>query len=191
MRQDLCKPEKASLICSLLRQSAGEFSQVVRDLSALVQDEQLVRQEAAHIGACHNKSNFTPIKMNRINFEFDHLRWITGKPQLHGVMLDEGELWRETLHKGLKEYVSCRFPVANRCMFKKSLGKRQMLVACIEAHQYHPSNHWNSFVCAYHFIYTRDIPNAVTGTKVDQYTGGINFLFYSAKDISGVTRVVR
>ncbi|KQK77687.1 hypothetical protein AAES_122636 [Amazona aestiva] len=116
MRQDLCKPEKASLICSLLRQTPpGEFSQVVRDLSALVQDEQLVRQEAAHIGACHNKSNFTPIKINRhtvllthyndlggnrffdpqdkFSFEFDHLCWITGKPQLHGVMLDEGELW--------------------------------------------------------------------------------------------------
>lgn len=48
----------------------------------------------------------------------------------------------------------------------------------------------SGFACAYHFIYTRDIPNIVTGTKADQYTGGINFLFYSAKDISGVTRAV-
>ncbi|XP_065521227.1 F-actin-capping protein subunit alpha-3 [Lathamus discolor] len=164
--QDLCKPEKVSLICSLLRQSPpGEFSQVVRDLSALVQDEQLMRQEAARIRACHNKSNFTPIKINghtvllthyndlggnrffdpqdKFSFELDHLRWVTRKPCLHGVMLDEGELWRETLHKGLKEYVSCHFPVANCSVFKKSLGKKQMLVACIEAHQYQPSNHWN------------------------------------------------
>ncbi|KFP47289.1 F-actin-capping protein subunit alpha-3, partial [Cathartes aura] len=32
----------------------------------------------------------------------------------------------------------------NCCVFKKSLGKRQLFVACIEAHQYQPSNHWNS-----------------------------------------------
>ncbi|XP_057284026.1 F-actin-capping protein subunit alpha-3 [Pezoporus wallicus] len=166
-RQDLCKPEKVSLICSLLRQSPpGEFIQVVRDLSALVQDEQLVRQEAARIGACHSKSNFTPIKINghtvllthyndlgensffdpqgKFSFELDHLRRVTRKPQLHGVMLDEGELWKETLHKGLKTYISCHFPAANCCVFKKSLGKRKMLVVCIEAHQYQPSNHWNS-----------------------------------------------
>lgn len=166
MRQDLCKPEKVPFICSLLRQSPpGEFSQIVQDLSALVQDEQLVRQEAARIGACH-KSNFTRTKINghtvllthyddlggnrffdpqdKFSFELDHLRRVTRKPQLHGVMLDEGELWKENLHKGLKAYISCCFPVANCCVFKKSLGKRQMLVACIGAHQYQASNHWNS-----------------------------------------------
>uniref|UniRef100_A0A8C6J2I9 F-actin-capping protein subunit alpha n=1 Tax=Melopsittacus undulatus TaxID=13146 RepID=A0A8C6J2I9_MELUD len=166
-RQDLCKPEKVSLICSFLRQSPpGEFSHVVQDVSALVQDEQLVRQEAARIAAWHNKSNFTPIKVNghtvllthyndlggnrffdpqgKFSFELDYLRQVTRKPQLHGVLLDKGELWRETLHKGLKAYISCHFPIANCCVFKKSLGKRQMLVACIEAHQYQPSHHWNS-----------------------------------------------
>ncbi|KAM9293386.1 LOW QUALITY PROTEIN: F-actin-capping protein subunit alpha-3 [Morus bassanus] len=163
--QELRELEKASLICSLLRPSPpGKFGQVVRDLSTLVQDDKLARQEAAPVGACHNKNNFTPIQINRRTvllthynnlggnrffdpqdkffFEFDHLRGVTSKPQLHGVMLDEGELW-EALHKGLKAYVSCHFPEGNCCVFKKSLGKRQMFVACIEAHQYQPSNHWN------------------------------------------------
>ncbi|KAM6136921.1 F-actin-capping protein subunit alpha-3 [Pterocles gutturalis] len=166
-RQELREPEKVSLISSLLRQSPpGEFRQVVQDLSALVQDDKLVRQEAARIGACHNKNNFTPVRINghtvllshyndlggncfldpqnKFSFEFDHLCGVASKPQLHGVMLDEAELWREALHKGLKAYVSCHFPVGNCCVFKKSLRKRQMLVACIEAHQYQPSNRWNS-----------------------------------------------
>ncbi|GAB0177129.1 F-actin-capping protein subunit alpha-3 [Grus japonensis] len=166
-RQELREPEKVSLICSLLRQSPpGEFGQVVQDISALVRDDKLMRQEAARMGACHNQNNFTPIQINRrtvlltrynnlggnrffdpqdkFSFEFDHLRRVTSKPQLHGVMLDEGELWRETLHKGLKPYVSRHFPEGNCCVFRKSLGKRQMFVACIEAHQYQPSNHWNS-----------------------------------------------
>ncbi|XP_049678248.1 F-actin-capping protein subunit alpha-3 [Accipiter gentilis] len=166
-RQELREPEKVSLICSLLHQSPpGEFGQVVRDLSALVQDDKLVRQEAARVGACHNKNNLTPVQINgrtvlltryndlggnrffdpqdKFSFEFDHLRGVISKPQLHGVMLDEGELWREALHKGLKAYVSCHFPAGNCCVFKKSLGKRQLFGACIEAHQYQPSNHWNS-----------------------------------------------
>ncbi|KAM6093497.1 LOW QUALITY PROTEIN: F-actin-capping protein subunit alpha-3 [Chlamydotis macqueenii] len=137
----------------------GEFSHVVGDVSALVQDDKLVRRQAAHVGACHRKNNFTPIQINRHTvllthyndfgnrffdsqdkFEFDYLHGVTSKPQLHIVMPDE-DLWGEDLHKGLKAYVSCHFPIGNCCVFKKSLGERQMFVACIEAHQYQPSNH--------------------------------------------------
>ncbi|KAM9276336.1 LOW QUALITY PROTEIN: F-actin-capping protein subunit alpha-3 [Cariama cristata] len=170
--QELHKPEKVS-ICSLLHQSPpGEFGQVV-DLPALAQDDKLVRQEAACVRVCHNKNDFTPIQINghtvllthhnslegnrffnpqdKFSFEFDHLCGATSKPQLHGVMLDEGELW-QALHKGLKAYVSCCFPVGNCCVFKKSRGKRQLFVACMEAHQYQLSNHnslWKSdWTCA-------------------------------------------
>ncbi|KAM6290401.1 LOW QUALITY PROTEIN: F-actin-capping protein subunit alpha-3 [Porphyrio hochstetteri] len=163
-RQELQEPEKVSLICGLLCQSLpGELGQVAQDISALVQDDKLVKQVVILVGACHN--NFTPLQINRhtvllthynnlggkrffdpegkFSFEFDRLCGVTSKPQLHGVMLDEGELWLETLHKGLKVYVSCHFPVGNCCVFKKGLGKRQMFVAWIKAHQY-TSNHWNS-----------------------------------------------
>ncbi|NXC47064.1 CAZA3 protein, partial [Penelope pileata] len=161
------KSEKASLICGLLRQSPpGEFEQVVQDLCALAQDEELVKQEAARAGARHNKNNFTPVQVNgntvlltnyndlggnrffypqdKFSFEFDHLSGLTSKTHLHRVMLDEGELWRGALHKGLNAYVNRHFPGGNSCVFKKSLGKRQMLVACIEAHQYQPVKHCNS-----------------------------------------------
>ncbi|KAM6425307.1 LOW QUALITY PROTEIN: F-actin-capping protein subunit alpha-3 [Rhynochetos jubatus] len=160
-----CASREVSLICSLLRQSPpGECGQVFRDLSSLAQDDKLVRQEAVG-GVCHNKNNFTPIQVNgcivllthcnglrgkrffdpqdKFSLEFDHLCGVTRKPQLHGVMLG-GELWREALHKGLKAYVSCHFPAGDCCVFKNNLGKRQMSVAGIEAHQYQPSNHWNS-----------------------------------------------
>ncbi|XP_003202542.2 F-actin-capping protein subunit alpha-2 [Meleagris gallopavo] len=167
VEQGLRESEKVSLICGLLRQSPpGEFRQVVQDLCDLLQDDELVKQEAAHAGARHNKNNFTPVFVNgnivlltqyndlggnrffypqdKFSFEFDHLSGITTKTHLHRVMLDEGELWRGALHKGLNAYVNCHFPAGNCCVFKKSLGKRQMLVACIEAHLYQPSKHWNS-----------------------------------------------
>uniref|UniRef100_A0A8C8A9K8 F-actin-capping protein subunit alpha n=1 Tax=Otus sunia TaxID=257818 RepID=A0A8C8A9K8_9STRI len=131
----LGRTSKASLICGLLCQSPpGDFGQVVRDLSALVRDDKLVRQEAACVGVCHNKNNFTPVQINgrtvllthyndlggnsffdsqdKFSVEFDHLCGVTIKPRLHSVMLD-----------GLKGCVSCHFPVGNSCMFKKSLGK--------------------------------------------------------------------
>ncbi|XP_065597200.1 LOW QUALITY PROTEIN: F-actin-capping protein subunit alpha-3 [Cyrtonyx montezumae] len=166
--QGLYESEKVSLICRLLRQSPpGEFRQVVQDLCALLQDDELVRQEAALAGAHHNKNSFTPVLVigntvlltqyidlggyhffhpqDKFSFEFDHLITIISKTHLHRVMLDEGELWRVALHKGLNAYVNCHFPVENCCVFKKSLGKRQMLlVACIEAHQYQLPKHWNS-----------------------------------------------
>uniref|UniRef100_A0A8D0FYM3 F-actin-capping protein subunit alpha n=1 Tax=Strix occidentalis caurina TaxID=311401 RepID=A0A8D0FYM3_STROC len=142
----LHKLEKASLICDLLCQSPpGDFGQVVQDLSALVRDDKLVRQEAACMGTCHNKNNFTPIQINgrtvllthyndlggnsffdsqdKFSVEFDHLCGVTIKSQLHSVILDA--------------CVSCHFPAGNCCMFKKSLEERQLFVACIEAHQYH------------------------------------------------------
>ncbi|NXK45402.1 CAZA3 protein, partial [Chauna torquata] len=166
MGQGLHEQEKLSLICRLLHQSPpGEFRQAVQDLYVLVQDDELVRQEAAHAGAHHNKNNFTPVQVNgstvllthyndlggnrffypqdKFSFEFDHLSGVTSKTHLHSVMLDEGELWRGALQKGLNAYVNRHFPVGNCCVFKKSLGKRQMFVACIEAHQYHPSKYWN------------------------------------------------
>jgi len=161
--QELCELEKVSLSCGLLQQSSpGEFGQVVQDLCALVQDNNLVRREAAHVGACHNKNNFTPVQingrtvllthyndlggnsfldpLNNFSFEFNHLRGGASRPQLHGVMLDRGELWREALHEALRAYVSCHFAAGNCCVFKKILGKRQLFVACLEAHQYQPSN---------------------------------------------------
>uniref|UniRef100_A0A8B9C795 F-actin-capping protein subunit alpha n=1 Tax=Anser brachyrhynchus TaxID=132585 RepID=A0A8B9C795_9AVES len=138
------EPEKVSLICRLLHQSPpGEFGQVVQDLYALVKDDELVRQEATHAGAHHNKKNFTPVQVNgstvllthyndlggnrffypqdKFSFEFDHLSGITSKTYLHSVMLDEEELWRGALHKGLNTYVNCYFPAGNCCVFKKSL----------------------------------------------------------------------
>ncbi|KAM6420967.1 LOW QUALITY PROTEIN: F-actin-capping protein subunit alpha-3 [Pluvialis apricaria] len=159
-RKELCETEKVSLTCGLLCQSPpGEFGQVVRHVSALVQDDKLVRKETAHVGACHNKNNLTPIQINgcpvllthyndlrgnrffdprdKLSFVFNHLCGVTSKPHQHGVVLDEGELWQEAL-------LSRHFPLGNCCVFKKSLGKRQMFVACTEAQQYQPSNHWNS-----------------------------------------------
>ncbi|KAI6079052.1 F-actin-capping protein subunit alpha [Aix galericulata] len=88
------EPEKVSLICRLLRQSPpGEFGQVVQDLYALVKDDELVRQEAAHVGAHHNKKNFTPVQHRR------HRLMLTGNHNYAKEELHVEQLKRRTGNK--------------------------------------------------------------------------------------------
>ncbi|NXG27532.1 CAZA3 protein, partial [Dromaius novaehollandiae] len=164
--QGLLPLEKAPLVCSLLLQAPpGEFAQVIQDLWVLVCDEELLRREAARMGAWRSQGHFPPVQINghivlvtrydylggnrffdpqdKLSFAFDHPSGVASKYQLHDVLLDEGELQRGALHQGLKVYVSRHFPTGNCCVFRKNARKTQIFVACIEAHQYQPSGCWN------------------------------------------------
>uniref|UniRef100_A0A8C3IEQ3 F-actin-capping protein subunit alpha n=1 Tax=Chrysemys picta bellii TaxID=8478 RepID=A0A8C3IEQ3_CHRPI len=136
---DLSKEEKVWVICSLLYQAPpGEFYSVFEDLRILVQDDDLMRQEAAQVCAHHNKNNFTLVRIegtnvlvtryndlggnrffdpkNKFSFKFDHLSGISNKFQLHRVAWDETELWRTALNSALKAYVDSHFPSGDCCV---------------------------------------------------------------------------
>lgn len=153
--QGICGPEKASSLRSLLRLSPpGEFSLAVRDLFALAQGDRLVRQEAAWVGDCHSKHNFSPTQIN------GHTVWLTRynglggnrcgvwppawghqQSQLYSVVLHEGERRQEPLPKGLTPCIAATFHTqgGDGCVFKQSPGKTQLFVASVEFHQYQPS----------------------------------------------------
>ncbi|XP_019400026.1 PREDICTED: F-actin-capping protein subunit alpha-3 [Crocodylus porosus] len=164
---DLHKKEKVSIICNLLYQAPpGEFSNVFEDLRTLVQDDELMRQEVAQVCAHHNKNNFTSVRIegrnilvtryndlggnrffdpqNKFSFKFDHLSETASKFQLHGVLLDETELWRRALNSALKAYVSSYFPSGDCSVFRKTLKNRQIFVVCIVGHKYKALGFWNT-----------------------------------------------
>ncbi|XP_067415073.1 F-actin-capping protein subunit alpha-3 [Emydura macquarii macquarii] len=184
---DLCKEEKVRVICSLLYQAPpGEFYSVFEDLRILVQDDDLMRQEAAHVCAHHNKNNFTPVRIegtnvlvtryndlggnrffdpqNKFSFKFDHLSGISNKFQLHMVAWDEAELWRTALNSALKAYVDSHFPSGDCIVFRKTLKNRKVFVVCIEGHQYKPLGFWNGLWRAEWTFSQFPVITQVTGT---------------------------
>ncbi|XP_062424069.1 F-actin-capping protein subunit alpha-3 [Rhea pennata] len=207
--QGLLPLEKAPLVCSLLLQAPpGEFAQVVQDLRALVHDEELLRREAARVGAWHSKNHFPPVQINehtvlvtryndlggnrffdpqdKLSFAFYHLSGVASEYRLHDVLLDEGELQRGALHKGLKEYVSCHFPTGNCCVFRKNARKTQIFVACIEAHQYQPSGCWNGLWKSDWTLALTPVTTQVTGIFLLQmhYFNGANLHVTVSKSVS-------
>uniref|UniRef100_A0A8C8SMU6 F-actin-capping protein subunit alpha n=1 Tax=Pelusios castaneus TaxID=367368 RepID=A0A8C8SMU6_9SAUR len=179
--------EKVRAICSLLYQAPpGEFYSVFEDLRILVQDEDLMRQEAAQVCAHHNKNNFISVRIegtnvlvtryndlgghrffdlqNKFSFKFDHLSGISNKFQLHMVAWDEAELWRTALNRALKAYVDSHFSSGDCSVFRKTLKNRQVFVICIEDHQYKPLAFWNGQWRAEWTFFQIPVITQVTGT---------------------------
>nr|XP_009670240.1 PREDICTED: F-actin-capping protein subunit alpha-3 [Struthio camelus australis] len=205
----------APLVCSLLHQAPpGEFAQVVQDLQALVQDQELLRREATRARARHNKSHFPPARINghtvlvtryndlggnrffdpqdKLSFAFDHLSGLAGQYQLHDVLLDEGELWRGALQKGLAAYVSCHFPAGNCSVFRKNVRETQIFVACIEAHHYQPSGYWNGLWKSDWTLALTPATTQVTGIFFLQmhYFNGANLHVTVSKSVSEPLKVI-
>ncbi|CAM2097668.1 F-actin-capping protein subunit alpha-3 [Caretta caretta] len=194
---DLSKEEKEWVICHLLYQARpGEFCSVFEDLCILVQDDDLMRQEAAQVCAHHNKNNFTLVRIkgtnvlvahyndlggnsffdpkNKFSFKFDHLSGISNKFQLHRVAWDETELWRTALNSALKAYVNSHFPSGDCSVFRKKLKNRQIIVVCIVGHQYKQLGFWN---CLWKGEWTfSQIP------VITQVTGAIHMQVHYFKD---------
>ncbi|EMP25004.1 F-actin-capping protein subunit alpha-2 [Chelonia mydas] len=194
---DLSKEEKVWVICHLLYQAPpGEFCSVFEDLRILVQDDDLMRQEAAQVCAHHNKNNFTLVRIkgtnvlvtryndlggnrffdpkNKFSFKFDHLSGISNKFQLHRVAWDETELWRTALNSALKAYVNSHFPSGDCSVFRKTLKNRQIFVVCIAGHQYKQLGFWN---CLWKGEWTFSQVPVIT-----QVTGAIHMQVHYFKD---------
>ncbi|XP_063170404.1 F-actin-capping protein subunit alpha-1-like [Candoia aspera] len=160
------KTEKAQVVCRLLKKiPPGEFNEAFSDLRMLVEDDNMMCEEAASLCAVHNKDHFTPVRtkncevlltrhneleenrfldpQNQVSFKYDHLRKIPSDFQAHPEEDKKGELWRRALHEALKVYVDNRYPDGLCSVFVKDTAMRKIFVACIESHQYKPSAFWN------------------------------------------------
>ncbi|XP_060116353.1 F-actin-capping protein subunit alpha-1-like [Heteronotia binoei] len=162
----LKRQETVQTVSRLLKQAPpGEFDKAFSDLRVLVEDDNLMGEEASGFCAVHNKDHFAPVKaescevlltrhneleesrfldpQSQVSFKYDHLKRQLTDFQAHPEEDEKGEQWRRELHVSLKAYVDDHYPEGLCSVFIKDTAVRRILVACIERHQYKPSAFWN------------------------------------------------
>jgi len=171
MASDLDEPlsdtEKMRIVSDfILHSPPGEFREVVNDVRLLLNNDQLLKEQASSVFSQYSKDQLTPVRLegpqnqtliteynelgsnrfcdprSRQSFKYDHLR--EEASDLQSWTPDPTvEPWRSTLEEVWTKYCADHYHNGVSAVFGSSRDGQITLTACIEDHQFQPKNYWN------------------------------------------------
>ncbi|XP_078269882.1 F-actin-capping protein subunit alpha-2-like [Rhinoraja longicauda] len=165
----LSRVTKINILSNILSQAPpGEFSEVVNDMRALLNDDHLICENIGRITAKYNLEHFIPVSVGagtekvlitehgdltngcfldpkqKVIFKFDHLNKTVSDIQPCPVV-NPIENWRAAIESALTSYVKKHYPMGNLSVYGKIYGDQKIITACIESHNFQRNEFWNGF----------------------------------------------